>query len=200
MVPVLPVLPFALSHQHHLLPEFRIYPAKNFRQPDYSNSTISIQNTGSEGLLMDTTEELNGTYFYNGHANVTQQELFWLIFLEGFADRTGWGVETAAMILAGQPILPKRVVLGSKVKRTSIASKLSRRILKNVRLPWGMRIETSVMGHSRATNKLGAIVGRAVPHIGYAQAVVMLAVVARETRNKYNIIVRPKDRIEWAYF
>lgn len=149
---------------------------------------------------MDTTEELNGTYFYHGHANVTRQELFWLIFLESFTDHTGREVETAAMILAGQPILPERVVLGSKVKRTSIASKLSRRILKNARLPGGMRIETSVMGHGRVTNKPGAVVGRAVPHIGYTQAVIVFAVVARETRNKFNLIARPNDQIKWTYF
>lgn len=79
---------------------------------------------------MDTTEELGGTYFYHGNANVTPQELFWLIFAEGLANHLGIEVETAAMILAGQPILPKRVVLGSKVKRNSIASKLARRILR----------------------------------------------------------------------
>lgn len=79
---------------------------------------------------MDTTEELNGTYFYHGHANVTREELFWLIFAESLADHLGVSVETAATILAGQPILKKRVVLGSKVSRTSIASKLARRIFK----------------------------------------------------------------------
>lgn len=149
---------------------------------------------------MDTTEELGGTYFYHGHANVTPQELFLLIFSENLADHLGIEVETAAMILAGQPVLPKRVVLGSKVKRTSIASKLARRIFKNARLPNGMKIETNVLGHSRATNKLGAVVGRVVPYIGYAQAAVICAIVARETRNKYNLIARSKDRIAWVSF
>jgi len=149
---------------------------------------------------MDTTEELGGTYFYHGNANLTPQELFWLIFAEFLADHLGVGIETAATILAGQPILPKRVVLGSKVKRTSIASKLSRRILKNVRLPGGMKMGTSVLGHSRDTNKVGAIVGRAVPYVGYTQAVIIFAIVARETRKKYNLIARSKDRIAWTYF
>jgi len=90
---------------------------------------------------MDTVEELGGTYFYHGNANVTPQELFWLIFAENLADQLGVSVETAATILAGQPILPKRVVLGSKVTRTSIASKLARRIFKNVHLPSGMKMK-----------------------------------------------------------
>lgn len=104
------------------------------------------------------------------------------------------------MILAGQPILPKRVVLGSKVKRTSIASTLARKILKDARIPGGMRMETTVLGQTRATNKLGAIVGRAVPYIGYAQAVIIFSQAARDTRRKYNFIVRPKDRVMWTYF
>jgi hypothetical protein len=149
---------------------------------------------------MDTTEELGGTYFYHGNANVTSQELFWLIFAEGLANHLGFEVETAAMILAGQPILPKRVVLGSKVKHTSIASKLARRIFKDARFPAGVRMETSVLGQTRSTNKIGAVVGRAVPYVGYAQAVIICTIVARETRNKYNLIARPKDRIAWTYF
>ncbi|YCI28705.1 hypothetical protein M1E08_17785 [Erwinia sp. PK3-005] len=31
---------------------------------------------------MDTTEELNGTYFYNGLPNLTNYELFFWILLE----------------------------------------------------------------------------------------------------------------------
>ena len=56
------------------------------------------------------------------------------------------------------------------------------------------------MGKTRQTNKVGAVVGRVVPFVGYAQAVIVFALVAKETRNKYNLIARPKDRIEWTYF
>jgi len=64
-----------------------------------------------------------------------------------------------------------------------------------------MRVETTIgMGITRQTNKVGAVVGRAVPFVGYAQAVIVFALVAQETRNKYNLIARPKDRIEWTYF
>ncbi len=31
---------------------------------------------------MDTTEELNGTYFYKGLSNLTAGELFFFVFLE----------------------------------------------------------------------------------------------------------------------
>ena len=150
---------------------------------------------------MDTIEESGGTYFYRGNSNVTPQELFLLIFAEGLANHLGVTIETAATILAGQPLIPKRKVFGASGSRTSVASKLARRILKGVRFPGGMRVETMIgMGKTRQTNKVGAVVGRVVPFVGYAQAVIVFTLVAKETRNKYNLIARPKDRIEWTYF
>ncbi|QMI03638.1 STM2901 family protein [Citrobacter sp. RHB25-C09] len=150
---------------------------------------------------MDTVEELGGTYFYHGNANVTPQELFWLIFAESLANHTGISVETAATILAGQPLVPKRKVLGASGSRTSIASKLARRIFKDARFPGGMRVETTIgIGKSRHTNKIGTAVGRAVPYFGYSQAVIVFAIVARETKQKFNLIARPNDRIAWMYF
>ena len=150
---------------------------------------------------MNTIEESGGTYFYRGNSNVTPQELFLLIFAEGLANHLGVTIETAATILAGQPLIPKRKVLGASGSRTSVASKLARRIFKGVRFPGGMRVETIIgMGKTRQTNKVGAVVGRAVPFVGYAQAIIVFALVAKETRNKYNLIARPKDRIEWTYF
>ncbi len=38
---------------------------------------------------MDTTEELNGTYFYHGQSNLSAGELFDVIFLEQFCDEPG---------------------------------------------------------------------------------------------------------------
>lgn len=150
---------------------------------------------------MDTVEESGGTYFYHGNANVTPQELFWLIFAEGLANHLGVSIVTAATILTGLPLIPKRKVLGATGSRTSIASKTARRIFQDARFPGGMRIETTIgMGKTRQTNKLGTAVGRAVPYVGYTQAVIVFALVARETRNKYNLIARPKDRIAWTYF
>lgn len=50
---------------------------------------------------MDTTEELNGTYFYHGQSNLSAGELFDVIFLEQFCDELGIGIESGAAILAG---------------------------------------------------------------------------------------------------
>lgn len=58
---------------------------------------------------MDTTEELNGTYFYHGQSNLSAGELFDVIFIEQFCDELGIGIESGAAILAGQPWLkPER--------------------------------------------------------------------------------------------
>lgn len=41
------------------------------------------------GSWMDTTEELNGTYFYRGNSNLTPGELVEIIFLEEFCTELG---------------------------------------------------------------------------------------------------------------
>lgn len=150
---------------------------------------------------MDTVEQLKGTYFYHGHANVDKVELFWLIFIECTADHTGLSVETVATILSGQPLIPKPMVLGSKIARTSIALKVSRQILKKRFFPGKIRFNTYVgNGRVRNTGKMSSVVGRFVPVLGYAQAAVAFMLIASDIRRKYNLIVRPSDRIEWVAF
>ncbi len=71
---------------------------------------------------MDTTEELNGTYFYHGQSNLSAGELFDVIFLEQFCDELGIGIESGAAILAGQPWLKTRTKPGEAIKGTSVIS------------------------------------------------------------------------------
>lgn len=59
---------------------------------------------------------------------------------------------------------------------------------------------TIVGGQLRTTKKTGAVIGRAVPWIGYAEMVVTLYKIAQETRERYNLITRPYDRIQWTVF
>lgn len=154
---------------------------------------------------MDTTEELGGTYFYHGHANVTAPELFNLILIESFAERTGIEVTAAALILSGQPWLPTRGKPAGTTKGTSVASKLSRAIFKDMRFPKGVSLymptgkNLATLGFAK-TNRVGAFIGRSIPWLGYAQVVILLQLVASDTRKKYNLIARPKDRIAWTYF
>lgn len=55
---------------------------------------------------MDTTEEINGTYFYHGHANVTPGELFDMIFIEQLADALGMITEAVSKVMICQPFIP----------------------------------------------------------------------------------------------
>jgi hypothetical protein len=42
-----------------------------------------------KGLNVDTVEELNGTYFYAGHSNLTATELFFMVFVMTTANHFG---------------------------------------------------------------------------------------------------------------
>jgi len=148
---------------------------------------------------MDTTEELNGTYFYQGLDNVTAEELFWLIFAEAFARHEGITIESAAMIISGWPLIPKNKRLGKSTWGTSIASHVSRKIFRDMRFSHPVETPVGFM-KTRMTSKVGTAVGRYAPYVGYIQAIVIFGIVAKETRLNYNLIARPEHRIEWTYF
>lgn len=54
---------------------------------------------------MDSVEELNGTYFYKGIANISASELFFWILLDEIAEQMGGfdDLGAVALILLGQP-------------------------------------------------------------------------------------------------
>ncbi|MCG7781125.1 STM2901 family protein [Lelliottia amnigena] len=149
---------------------------------------------------MDTTEEQNGTYFYHGQVNLTAGELFDVIFLEQFCDELGIGITSGATILAGQPWLETRTKPGTAIKGTSIISKYARMLLKNTKVPFGLRIKTSVGIRMRTTNSLAAVIARYVPWLGSFELINSLYQVSRKTQNKFNLIARPEDRIQWTSF
>ncbi|MEE9684920.1 hypothetical protein V4841_13045 [Lelliottia amnigena] len=149
---------------------------------------------------MDTTEEQNGTYFYHGQVNLTAGELFDVIFLEQFCDELGIGITSGATILAGQPWLETRTKPGTAIKGTSIVSKYARMLLKNTKVPFGLRIKTPVGIRMRTTNSLAAVIARYVPWLGSFELINSLYQVSRKTQNKFNLIARPEDRIQWTSF
>ncbi|ATG01038.1 putative cytoplasmic protein [Lelliottia amnigena] len=149
---------------------------------------------------MDTTEEQNGTYFYHGQVNLTAGELFDVIFLEQFCDELGIGITSGATILAGQPWLETRTKPGTAIKGTSIVSKYARMLLKNTKVPFGLRIKTPVGIRMRTTNSLAAVIARYVPWLGWFELINSLYQVSRKTQNKFNLIARPEDRIQWTSF
>lgn len=52
----------------------------------------------------------------------------------------------------------------------------------------------------RTTTSLAAVIARYVPWIGWVGLVNSLYQVSRKTQAKYNLIARPKDRIQFTSF
>lgn len=152
------------------------------------------------GIGMDTTEEINGTYFYRGHSNVTPGELLEIIFLEEFCMELGIDAVSGAAILGGQPWLGTRAKPKGATLGTSVVSKYARIILRDARLPFGIKIPTPVGVRMQSTNKLAAVIGRYTPWLGWASLALTLHRVSTRTQEKYNLIARPKDRIAWTSF
>lgn len=149
---------------------------------------------------MDTTEELNGTYFYHGHSNLTPGELVEIIFLEEFCTELGIDAVAGAAIISGQPWLGTRGKPKGAIKGTSFVSKYSRIILKNAKTPFGIRVKTPVGVKMKTTTSLAAVIARYVPWLGWAALVMTLHRVSNRTQKKYNLIARPKDLIQWTSF
>ncbi|MEB7600481.1 STM2901 family protein [Raoultella terrigena] len=149
---------------------------------------------------MDTTEELDGTYFYHGQANLSPGELFDVIFLEQFCDELGIAIESGAAILAGQPWLKTRTKPGEAIKGTSVVSRYRRIILRNARTPFGIRVPGPVGVRMRKTNNLAAVIARYIPWLGWIGLVNSIYQTARKTQDKYNLIARPQHRIRWTSF
>ncbi len=152
---------------------------------------------------MDTTEELNGTYFYAGHSRLKAYELFNLILLEQVAEHTGLEISAAAAVLAGQPYLETRTKPAGTVTGTSIASVTLRKLLGDIRLPANIRIPTPVGRNINdlrmaRSGDIAVILGRYIPFMGWATAVQLSFSIARGTRLKYNTIARPEHRIMWT--
>lgn len=149
--------------------------------------------------MMDTVEELNGTYFYKGIANISAGELFFWIFLDevneyfdGIAD-----IVTVSLILLGQPILKTRGKPRGATIGTSIASTAGRRWL-NVELPRPLPTYTNASIRTlkpMMTRNLGAFVGRTVPVVGWALLAKDVAAITFNVMNKYNKIARGDDKV-----
>ncbi|WP_187775393.1 STM2901 family protein [Kosakonia radicincitans] len=153
---------------------------------------------------MDTVEQVHG-YFYKGYWNLKPDELYVLIFIDAMSQHLEIEASAVVMILTGQPWVPTRTKPGTAIKGTSVASILSRRMLANVRLPLGISLVTPI-GRSlktlsfAKTNKVGAIIGRYIPWIGWGMAFYYARAILVDTAETFNRIVAPKDRIQWTYF
>jgi len=154
--------------------------------------------------MMDTTEQLNGTYFYGGLTNLTASELFFLIMVDITAENfTGAkDIMAEASIYAGSNQIDVSGKFGNATQGTSYASKYSRRLLKDIMLPF--RLPTFIHSPQPGrpfkiktimTLKLATFTGRTIPVIGWAVLASDVAQISYQTTVRYNQIANKEDKI-----
>ncbi|MFE8103113.1 hypothetical protein RBA63_13695 [Brenneria goodwinii] len=147
---------------------------------------------------MDTVEELNGTYFYEGTPNLTASGLFFWIMVDEVMDHFGiHDIAAVVTIFTGQNNIYVPGKPANATPGTSRASKVSRTIFRNRRLP--IKLPT-VVGYPPKmkiimTHKLGTFVGRAIPVFGVVVLTVDVMMITTKTVSKYNAIARKEHRL-----
>ncbi|MBT0723297.1 hypothetical protein HH682_02325 [Rosenbergiella sp. S61] len=146
---------------------------------------------------MDTVEELNGTYFYNGLINLTPGELFFFIFLEQAQKQLGASdIMALALIILGQPTQTTRRKPAGATPGTSILSENLRRWLKFRVNRWPTLTNESIKDlRFSYVNNLGAFAGRWIPILGIAFVMNDVLQIGFRTVSAYNRIARKDDRI-----
>lgn len=150
---------------------------------------------------MDTVEELNETYFFDGMNNLTSRELlFWVLVDEtekqlGIKDVIG----IASLILGNNiidiPGKPETATPGTSPASLFFRKHISYKFRKRV-LPTLTKKSISLKGVKIFwVNNLGAFVGRAVPVLGWVILAHDISVISYRTVTRYNIIAREEDKI-----
>lgn len=137
-------------------------------------------------------------YSCNALANLFREELFLWVAVDQTLEQLG-GVDAAAAVavLSGQLFLPTRGKFAGATKGTSVASVVSRNLIKH-QLPFAL---PTLTGTTPATLKitftksLGAFVGRLVPGIGWTILAYDVVQIIRNTVSLYNIRARQEDKL-----
>lgn len=150
---------------------------------------------------MDTTEQLNGTYFYHGVQNLTPQELLFWVLLDETEKQLGVQDPgaVAAIILGNNSIdVPGKPL--TSTPGTSVASLFFRRHLSykfRKRILPTLTLKSFSMRGLKIfwVNNLGTFIGRAVPVVGWVILANDVAQISFRTVHRYNLIVRQEDKI-----
>ncbi|WP_337029269.1 STM2901 family protein [Pantoea agglomerans] len=150
---------------------------------------------------MDTTEQLNGTYFYHGVQNLTPQELLFWVLLDETEKQLGvQDIGAVAGIILGNnsidvPGKPLSATPGTSVAslffRRHMSYKFRKRILPTLTLKSFSMRGLKIFW----VNNLGTFIGRAVPVVGWVILANDVAQISFRTVHRYNLIVRPEDKI-----
>jgi len=151
---------------------------------------------------MDTTEQLNNTYFYGGISNLSAGELFFWIMVDVTAEHfTGAkDVIAAAAVYSGQNTIAVSGKFGNATPGTSYASKYSRKLLKGYMMPF--RLPTWIQSPANPlkvkrvmTQRLATFVGRTIPVIGWLVLAADVAQIAYESMVPYNRVANKEDKV-----
>lgn len=122
---------------------------------------------------MDTTEEIDGTYFYAGKSNLKAGELFFMIFCEHTAEQFGLTDFAAVIALySGANNQTTRAKPIDAIAGTSRVSKSVRKIFKTTLFPFGISLPTWIGGYTpwtvkmKMVRKVSSFVGRSIPPAG----------------------------------
>ncbi|EOY5382377.1 STM2901 family protein [Cronobacter dublinensis] len=153
---------------------------------------------------MDTVEEVNGTYYYAGRANLTPVELFFMIFCEKTAEQFGFGAADFSAIIAvvsGRNDLSTRAKPANATKGTSYASTTARKVFKKAKFPFGIKLPTWLGGYTPWTARrvmvrnIAPFIGRTIPLLGVIILSADVSQIIFCTIRDYNAIARGDDKI-----
>jgi hypothetical protein len=147
---------------------------------------------------MDSVEELNGTYFYDGSSNLSAGELFFWIMIDETLDHFGISdIAAVAAIYLGSNNITVAGKLAGATPGTSVASIYSRRLFRGRMMPVRLPTWIGYPPHAKKimTQRLGTFVGRTIPLAGWVVLAGDVAMISYKSVNKYNIIAHPSDRI-----
>ena len=150
---------------------------------------------------MDTTEELNGTYYFDGMANLSPQELLFWILVDETEKQLGVKdiVAVAALILGDNslevPGKPLSATPGTSVLSVFFRKHLSYKFRSRI-LPTLTKKSFSMRGLKIFwVNNLGAFVGRTIPVLGWVILASDVTQISFRTVHRYNLIARQEDKI-----
>lgn len=149
---------------------------------------------------MDTTEELNGTYFFDGMSVTKDELLLWLIldeFKQQFSGITD--LLAVATWLAGFPVIPVEgkpgaASIAKSSRPTSGTSPLSLASRSLIRYKFKTRKKTitwarMLKGQWAYTTHVGAYIGRWLPWLGAVLTAYDISVITINVIRRYKLIV-----------
>ena len=147
---------------------------------------------------MDSVEELNGTYFYDGSSNLSAGELFFWIMIDETLDHFGISdIAAVTAIYLGSNSITVAGKLAGATPGTSVASIYSRRLFRGRMMPVRLPTWIGYPPHAKRvmTQRLGTFVGRTIPLVGWVVLAGDVMIISYKSINKYNMIAHPSDRI-----